>query len=345
MKTKFTRRQLTRWGHNQRQDYKNGLLSPSQIAKCEKLPGWYWEIDLKQKAIDQLNEILDRADERGSLPTRNSKDLQERRDAEWIGTKIQVKDDRCRGTFYPELEEIAKKRGYPNLFEKIDLVKGAIDQLNEILDRVDARGSLPESDSKDPQERKDARWIKNKKTVKSGSGRGIWYPELDQIIIERERPDLFGIRDLKQEAIDQLNEILDRADIRGSAPKQNQKDPQEVKDAEWIGSKRAAKKGKGKGLFYPELEKIAKKRGYPDLFKIRDLKQDAIKELKLILDRIEVRGHPPKSNSKDPQEVKDSRWIIERKRARKGLGSSIFYPELAQIVKEHGCPRFFEYLK
>ncbi len=69
--------------------------------------------DSKQETLQRCHEVLKRAQERGSLPKENSKDPQERHDAEWIQN---IK--RRKRKLYRELKKIATQYGFSDAFDK-----------------------------------------------------------------------------------------------------------------------------------------------------------------------------------------------------------------------------------
>jgi len=229
------------------------------------LPNLFDTVDGEQEAIDQLHEVLKRIEERGGLPNRRSKDPQERKDATWFNTKKQAKIGKGNGVWYNELEDIAKQYGYSNIFDIVDKRQRAISIAHEVFKRIQDRGSLPKSHSKNVQERKDSNWINNKRQAKIGKGSGTWYDELKDIAKEYGYPNIFGVVSVKQKAIDKAHEFFGRAKDRDSLPKHRSEDPQEVKDAGWICKRKQSKLG-GKGTWYPELDEIAKQYGFPHAF-------------------------------------------------------------------------------
>lgn len=335
-----TNKQLDQWGKYVRKAYRCGKLSKKRIEAYETIPGWFWEIDHKQEAINNLNKILDWSDSRGSLPMRTSKDEQERKYANFISMRKRSKRGKSKNIFYHELDEVAKKSGYPDLFDVRDLKQKTINELNSILDRANGRGHLPKHGSKNKQEAKDSNTISGLKLAKQGKGRRIFYPELEEIAKKHGYHNLFKVRDFKQKAIDQLNKILDRSDKRGRLPRGGGKNEQENKDAQKISQLKQALKGKGGAKFYPELEDIATKRGYSGMF--FTLKQRAIKQLNVILDRVDERGNLPKQHSEDEQEAKDAECFNRLKQAKKNKDTRIFYHELEEIAKKRGYPNLFE---
>ena len=66
--------------------------------------------------------------------------------------------------------------------------------------------------------------------------------------------------------LDKAYEIFQRAKEKGYLPKQHSMDSQEKKDAVWIVNRRQTKKGKGYGVWYQELDDIAKQYGFPNAF-------------------------------------------------------------------------------
>jgi len=243
------KQQIIQWESRQRKKYREGLLPLDQIKKLESLSDWQWEIDLKQESIDKACEIFKYAEKIGRLPKNREKNV------DWVKTKKQAKVGKGNGTiWYPELEEIAKQHGFPNVFD-ISLKQKAIEQAHEIFKYAKKTGRLPK------KEEKNVNWIQNKKQYKAGKGKGIWYPELDEIAKQYGFSNAFGLLDKKQEAIEQAHEVFKYANKTGRLPNYKEK------NYNWIHAKKRAKAGKGNGtIWYPELEEIAQQYGFPNVF-------------------------------------------------------------------------------
>ena len=251
-----TKQQPASWSAVQRTRYKQGLLSKSEIKELETIPDWIWSQE--DRVTKTAHGVFKRAKTRGSLPNWKSKDHQERKDAKWIA-------DRRRSrifpklTWYPVLEEIAESYGFLNVFTTTEYKQKAINKAHEVFKRIKTKG-IPKFNSKDTQEIKDYNWIKGHCDSKKGTGSWTWYPVLDKIAKSYGFPNIFD--DRKQRMINRLHKILKQAKRSGHLPKYYSEDN---KDAAWLGSRRTAKL-KGKGIWYTELEEIAKKYGYPNLF-------------------------------------------------------------------------------
>ncbi len=86
------------------------------IAKQYGFPDAFNTKDREQELCNKCHDIFKRAQERGSLPKRSSKDPQERKDVEWIYKKREAKLGKSHHCWYPEFEQIAKQYGFPDAF-------------------------------------------------------------------------------------------------------------------------------------------------------------------------------------------------------------------------------------
>lgn len=140
---------------------------------------------------------------------------------------------------------------------------------------------------------------------------------------------------MKEESIEKCKEIFQRAKINKCLPKNGTKDEQASQDARWIGTKKSAKQGKGKGLWYPELLQIAKEHGFPDAFETINLK--TVKQFKELFKRSRIRGCLPKNGiNKDKQERYDARKIANKRR------KNVICLDILKSAKEYGFPNAFE---
>lgn len=119
-----------------RREAKKGL---SQLVHYESIdslcikrgyPDLLLERDRKQIAIDKLNEILDWCDANGRRMPSLARGGLEKTYAGWLASKRQAKVGKKwkNGslTFYEELDELCKKRGYAGLFELRENKHGSI---------------------------------------------------------------------------------------------------------------------------------------------------------------------------------------------------------------------------
>jgi len=211
----------------------------------------------KQKVLDKAHEVFKRAQERG-LPKCVNQDYS------WICTQRQAKAGKgC--IWYPELDEIAKQYGFPNVFRRICKKQKVLDKAHEVFKRAQERG-LPKYIDRFPLgikgcvESQDYSWICTQRQSKAGKGR-IWYPELDEMAKQYGFPNVFNILDKKQKLINKAHEVLKRAKEKGRLPKHTGI-CEEGQDYSWIKNC----KGRAKAGRYPELNDIAKQYGFPNVF-------------------------------------------------------------------------------
>jgi len=125
----------------------------------------------------------------------------------------------------------------------------------------------------------------------------------------------------------------------------------------WIHRMRGIKKGNRKlrmGKFYPSLDVMVKKAGYPNMFNSNwnddfstcitkfelhaiSINQDVIKHYRLY-------GRYPKGNSKDEEHRRLNRWINRMRKLKKDNRKSRmgkFYPSLQKMADEAGLPNMF----
>ena len=172
-----------------------------------------------------------------------------------------------------QLSKKKKLESLPGWHWKMDFKTDAIEKCHDVFKRAQERGSLPKITSKDPQERKDYRWLVLKRQAKTGNSRSLWLSVFEDIAKEYGYDDAFNLEILKTKILNKCYEIFVRAKDRGSLPKGNSKDIQERHDAQWIQNKRRAKLGKRGDIWHPEFEQIAKELGYPNAFK-QERRQD-----------------------------------------------------------------------
>ena len=145
----------------------------------------------KQKVLDKAHEVFKRAQERG-LPKYidrfplGIKGCVESQDYSWICTQRQSKAGKGR-IWYPELDEMAKQYGFPNVFNILDKKQKLINKAHEVLKRAKEKGRLPKHTGI-CEEGQDYSWIKNCK----GRAKAGRYPELNDIAKQYGFPNVFG---------------------------------------------------------------------------------------------------------------------------------------------------------
>jgi hypothetical protein len=338
------------WLHNRRS------------VKCGKGSGkWYPELEtiamnhglsdlfefngkgFKQRAVDNIILVISFYNENGRLPTICSKNKYEKKLGAWLSSQRQAKKGTGTGTgkWYPELETIAIENGLPDLFDNVDLKQITIDNLMLVIAFYNEHGKLPSAKAKNEDDATLGRWISTQRSNKQGKGK--WHPKLETIANDHGLPYLFDTNGegFKQRTSDkQLMLVISFYKEHERLPTAGAKNKIEAKLGSWISTQRMAKKGKGTGKWYPELEIIAIKHGFPKLFENADLKQIAIDTLMLVIAFYKEHKRLPKSCSKDENEKKIGRWLSKRRSNKKRKCPE--YPELETIAIEHGLPKLFE---
>lgn len=299
--------------------------------------------DIKKRTLDKAHVIFKRAKTRGRLPDKDSGDSVECMDDNWIKSHRQAKKGTGGSTWYPELDSIPPEYGFFNVFDTTCWKTHNINNAHEIFKRAKIRGKLPSESSKDEQEKKDARWILSQRQRKIGTSPRPWYPELDDVPKQYGfNGNVFDPNNLKQEAIDNAHGVFRRAKKRGKLPNKRSKDEQEKSDGYWIKIKRRAKSG-GHGIWYPELDEIAKQYGFSScIFDPVNRKRGEENKAHEIFQRSKVRGKLPSYHSENKQEKKDAKWISTKRRAKSGKNHKTWYPELDDIAVQYGFPNVFD---
>jgi group I intron endonuclease len=339
----FTHSHDKNCGYNLAPAHKSGYKS-SIIAK-----------ENEKKLISRLKKIISRFVKTGNFPTCVSPSEQERKDSFWLHSRRRAKRNFIMNNiysyaWYPSLDEEAKKLGFPELFDidyaikyKKDKISRnyrnyCFERLNKILLKYKP-DKLPSIHARG-EENNDAQWLGQKRRDKINNKK--WIPELEILANKKGFHGLFDLIDLEGNSIIRLQEIVAKY-TPSRLPSQNSKNKEERSDAQWISSKRKAKYGTSKHwTWFPILDELASKSGFPNLFVIRDKKQEAIDKLKQILEK--YTPELPKSNSEDEQEKKDACWLGDKRRQKKkNISNNKFdwYKKLDDIALEYGFVDLF----
>ena len=173
-----------------------------EIAIAADLPDMFKQVDRKQLAIEKAIRVFDLMDILGKTPSFKSDNAEERMLAESIGARRKAKlayennEYQTKAVWYPELQEIAEERGYPDIFAS----QGHDYQKQKdlafcvtVCKLADKLGRIPVSKkgTKSKEEVFTGSWITRKRSARNGNHTAIWYDELDTIAAENGYPDLF----------------------------------------------------------------------------------------------------------------------------------------------------------
>jgi len=122
-------------------------------------------------------------------------------------------------------------------------------------------------------------------------------------------------------------------------PSQASNNKEELKMADWLGSRRAAYTGRA-GIFYDSDQKIAEELGYPDMFKIEDLEDESNKKCAETCKFKIKYGRYPSTMSKSKEEKVLGRWLSNRKKALR-LNKN-FYSSDHKIADSYGLKDMFK---
>lgn len=212
---------------------------------------------LKEVSIKRINEIVRRYSP-NNLPSCSSKDEQERKDYGWIMNKTKAKYGKGEGRWFNEIEEIAKEHGFHDLFiSHEDKFKNRVEKFCKKYSKI----GFPKLTGKN----EDVYFLMHLKKLQRQNSKS-WTPEIEKIIKKYNLNLKTGYSN-KDASIKRLHNIMSEYSPN-DLPKRNRngKKNREHQDAIWIFHMRAAKRGTGKYIWYPELEKIAEQNGFKGLF-------------------------------------------------------------------------------
>jgi superfamily II DNA or RNA helicase len=304
-------------------------------------PDMFDIIDREQNAIDTCNELIDYIDTNGKYPVHNSKDRAVAKLGKWISKMREAKQGNGRSTFYPSLLPLVEMRGYPKLFDVIDKEQIALDTCKQVIDYIDTNGKYPVYNSKDRAVAKLGKWVTRIRAAKQGKGKHIFYPSINQLVIDAGYPKLFDTINKEQNALDACKQVIDYIDTNGKFPSTGSTNPDIAKLAGWVSKIRGSKQGKGKGTWYPSLQALADKAGLPNLFDSIDKESIALSICKEVIEYYNINHKLPSNNKKNKITARLARWITSERRAKRGLGKHIFYPSLEKLAIESGLPNLF----
>jgi ferritin len=225
---------------------------------------------------------------------------------------------------------------------EINLEQEGIKRVDKICDFVNENGGDPSQKSKDPKERRLGQKLSALRKAKAGNGSWAFYPSYQKRAKERGYPELFEMRDYKQEGLKQIDKICDFIDKNNRSPSAAAKDLKERRLGQKLSVLKKNKAGRIKGAFYPSYQKRAKERGYPKLLLIIDREQEGLEQIDKICDFIDKNNRNPSAAAKDPKVKKLGQKLTDLKKNKAGRIKGAFYPSYQKRAKERGYPELFE---
>ena len=176
----------------------------------------------------------------------------------------------------------------------------------------------PSTYAKQKYERTLGQALNQYKTGKNKGNNGSrrnYYPVLLEIASQNNEPELFEYVNRKQKAIDNLTNAFERVLKNGRFPKENKEERSLRKVFDNL---KNIKSGKLAGIWYSELDEIASKCGYPDLFK-NDLENTVVNvDIKDLIRFYKKFSRKPTQLSENPEERKLYTKLIRLKQIKDG---------------------------
>lgn len=213
--------------------------------------------------------------------------------------------------------------------------KKVIKIVNFKQDNPNSKRTTPSLYSKRKKERSLATSLYNLKHAQRYPGKNgnVFYPILEKVVEALNEPRLFSYVDRKQNAINNLNFVLEWVKNNDNRfPKNTQKDSVEKKCNILMCNFLAVKLGKLSGIWYSELDDMIKDSPFPNYFTI---------EQKVISDDVEdlikfyrKNKRTPTQLSKDPDERKLYNKMLRYKQSKAGKNAFVWNENVDKIIKK-----------
>jgi superfamily II DNA/RNA helicase len=215
----------------------------------------------------------------------------------------------------------------------------ALERARELVTWVRANLKTPSPHSKDPVEKRLAKWLCHMKQTKRGtSTSNVLYPSVEQILIEALGEEWWEKEDLEANAIETATQLVEWIKVNGKNPRSRSKDLVEKKIGQWLSNIKSTKKGTANSnVLYPSVEQILIEALGEEWWEKEDLEANAIETANQVVEWVrEHDGKTPRNHCKDPVEKKIGQWLSIMKSAKrhKGNRSNVLYPSVEQILIE-----------
>jgi hypothetical protein len=165
-----------------------------------------------------------------------------------------------------------------------------------------------------------------------------YYPVLLEVALEKNEPNLFEYVDKKQKAINNLTNAFEWVLKNGRFPN-HKKEEQTLRKV--FENFKAIKSGKLAGIWYRELDEIASKYGYPEIFK-NDLENTVVNvDVKDLIRFYKKFSKKPTQLSENPEERKLYTKLIRLKQIKAGKTCQLWNPVLDEQIKKAKIKNIF----
>jgi hypothetical protein len=236
---------------------------------------------LTSEALEWSEKLFDWMDSNeGKAPSRKSKDPEEKSLGSKLSNLRSNKKNNAKGwkTYGTKLMKLAKKRGYPSVFDTTDLTSEALEWTEKLFDWMDSNeGKAPNQKSKDPEEKSLGSKLSTLRQNKKNNSNGwkTYGTKLMKLAKSRDYPAVFDTTDLTSEALEGAEKLFDWMDSHeDKAPSATSKDPEEKTLGIKLSNLRSNKKNNSNGwkTYGTKLMKLSRSRGYPSVFNTRGSK-------------------------------------------------------------------------
>lgn len=146
-------------------------------------------------------------------------------------------------------------------------------KFNKCIAYYQLHGKYPQHRHQTDEISKLGRWIHDMRQAKQGNSNRSWYPELDTLAHEAGHPDMFHTHDRLTQATFKCKQCIAYRDIYDKFPSAGDSDKKIALMGKWMAKMKQAKLGRGKYVWYPELDQLAIKAGYPNMFTLKYTKK------------------------------------------------------------------------
>lgn len=168
----------------------------SNLAILQKygLNNLFETVDLEEKSNATCIECLEWKDKNNRDPSAHAKDDLEKKLGTWLSKQRQAKKGSVSNKFYKSNQKLATLAGYPDLFKTPSNEEESNHLcLQCIFWKKENNGKEPNSNSKNPTEKKLGKWLINQRQAKKGNRKRKFYQSNQELAERHNFPNLFDI--------------------------------------------------------------------------------------------------------------------------------------------------------
>jgi len=217
----------------------------------------------------------------------------------------------------------------------------ALNTCKEVIQYHKKIGRYPSQIDKLQSVKQLGQWLNSRRASKKGKTQTKFYPSLQKLVEESGLPDMFCDNYRELNALDMCKEVIKYYKENGKYPSGVDSNQNTKNLGNWLYAIRGYKQGKGNGIFYQSLQKLADEAGLSDMFDNVDFESTYIEICKEAIKYYKENNKYPSQIDKLQSVKQLGQWLNKMRISKKGCRGYKFYPSLQKLAEKAGLPNMF----